>query len=332
MIKKIRHCFQITLLFISIFIFIFTKTAQSKDNQLDQLSFCTTPIYLLKGDTVVSQGSGFIYGNILDQDNGFCTADIFLITNYHVLTGYPPEDSGKFLGDNVTFFIHENQNNPKCVRKINRPLFTKAKIPAWITSDKYPYADVAAIWLSPKIFHDISSPSIISSNYLDKNMQKQPTSKISIVGYPYNFFDSVNYLPIYKTGSIASDPAINFQDNPLFIVDASIYPGMSGSPVFLIGDGSWQDNNGNILSGYQRELLGIFSSGRIRKEFYQLQELYQNKPNSIKGVVIQESLELGYVWKPEILIDLTSNFNIEERRKKIPPFEIYYKETRLGCK
>ena len=65
----------------------------------EHLSLITTPVLLFKGDEFVSQGTGFFY-LLSDKKNGDV---VFLITNYHVLTGYPPEEKKTPKGDNIKF-------------------------------------------------------------------------------------------------------------------------------------------------------------------------------------------------------------------------------------
>jgi V8-like Glu-specific endopeptidase len=54
-----------------------------------------------------------------------------------------------------------------------------------------------------------------------------------IVGYPYSIWDSVNNFPVFKKGIAATHPKIDYEGRSEFLVDAAIYPGSSGSPVFL---------------------------------------------------------------------------------------------------
>lgn len=53
---------------------------------IDYLSLSTTPIILRNNDTVVSQGTGFLF--LREREN---EQVLFLVTNYHVLTGSAPE-------------------------------------------------------------------------------------------------------------------------------------------------------------------------------------------------------------------------------------------------
>ncbi len=88
---------------------------------VEHLSMITTPVILLKGNETISQGTGF-YFELKDSSKGNI---LFLVTNYHVLTGYSPKESKPPKGDNVIFFLHKDANNPGDVKQIRFPLFTK---------------------------------------------------------------------------------------------------------------------------------------------------------------------------------------------------------------
>lgn len=90
--------------------------------------------------------------------------------------------------------------------------------------------DVAAIALA---FPD--DAVIITQNdlNLDDTIRIQVGMEIFIVGYPYGF-SIHNILPIWKRGTIASEPTARPDGLDKFYVDAYAHPGMSGSPVFAV--------------------------------------------------------------------------------------------------
>lgn len=48
-------------------------------------------------------------------------------------------------------------------------------------------------------------------------------------GYPVNLWDQSNMLPLVRTGLTASLPYVDFNDQPLGVVDMANYPGNSGA-------------------------------------------------------------------------------------------------------
>ena len=114
-----------------------------------------------------------------------------------------------------------------------------------------------------------------------------PSQTVSIIGFPYNNV-SVGKFPIWKTGHIASDVDLNYSDKPIFLIDATTKPGMSGSPVILKAVGIPLTSKGFVLGGPTERFMGIYS-GRIQDED------------------LVEMSNLGQVWKPEIIDQLISN-------------------------
>lgn len=79
---------------------------------------------------------------------------------------------------------------------------------------------------------------------------------VTIVGYPDGLWDSVNNLPLVRKGITASSLHYDFNGTPNFVVDAAIFGGSSGSPVFLYNNGYFSGSKGLIL-GTRAKLVGI---------------------------------------------------------------------------
>jgi hypothetical protein len=118
----------------------------------------------------------------------------------------------------------------------------------------------------------------------------RPTSSATLLGYPYGFFDTKNMLPVWKTGHVASEPQVDFQGKPAFLVDVSAFPGMSGSPVLAVANGVYEDDQEIMRTGRVIRLLGVFSSMPV---------IRSEQPG-----VADTSLQLGYVWKAALIADL----------------------------
>lgn len=116
-----------------------------------------------------------------------------------------------------------------------------------------------------------------------------PGSDVIFVGYPEGLYDPVNNLPLIRKGSIASMPNVDFNGKGQIIIDAQIFPGSSGSPVFVAWDNKYS-------------LLGVVSDTMIRDS--QLEILQTNMP----PVGVKQILGLGIVVKQrhvQELIDYT---------------------------
>lgn len=120
---------------------------------------------------------------------------------------------------------------------------------------------------------------------------------VYFIGYPDNRFDEKNNLPLIRTGMIASHPKYDYNGKPIFIIDAQVFPGSSGSPVYI--DLTYENmKNGQIVIGKRNlKLLGIVSATMIRN-------------NQLKSIqtgtkfLTEEVLGLGIVYKATAIKDL----------------------------
>ena len=102
--------------------------------------------------------------------------------------------------------------------------------------------------------------------------------EVIFVGYPENRYDVANNLPLIRKGWIASMPNIDFNRRGQIIIDAQIFKGSSGSPVFVHRDNEYK-------------LLGVVSQTMIRHS--QLQTL----PTNMSKAGVEQILGLGIVIK-----------------------------------
>lgn len=277
---------------------------------VEHISMITTQVLLLRGDNVVSQGTGFYYA-LHDTSNNLNI--IFLVTNYHVLTGSAPSEHKAPIGDNIVFYFHKDEKNTGDLKQVRFPLFTKRNDPIWICSKDYPDADVAIIPLVAALYQDCKVFGI-SEEWAKAGIKLRPTSRITLVGYPYGYEDTSNALPIWKTGSIASEPSMNFSGKPLFLVDVSAFPGMSGSPTFAVSYGAYEMDQGGTTVGGVQKFLGIYASMQVLEQKKFLEELQAVKN---QGITISESLQLGHIWKAQLIIDMVKSINVNDYQENI---------------
>lgn len=79
---------------------------------------------------------------------------------------------------------------------------------------------------------------------------------ITVIGYPDGIWDFHNNKPIVRKGITATALQYNFQNKPIFLIDAAIFPGSSGSPVFIFNEGYYYQNNA-LIPGSRLKLVGI---------------------------------------------------------------------------
>jgi len=80
--------------------------------------------------------------------------------------------------------------------------------------------------------------------------------EVKFIGYPIGMWDEKNNLPIVRRGMTATDPSVDYNGKPEFLIDAAVYPGSSGSPVFVAYDGMGVFA-GKLTAGPRVLLLGV---------------------------------------------------------------------------
>ena len=109
-------------------------------------------------------------------------------------------------------------------------------------------------------------------------------SDVLFIGYPFGLYDRVNNLPLARKGTLASMPNIDFEGKGVILIDAQVFEGSSGSPVFVDWDEKYRllgvisrTIKGNTLSGSPVALgLGVVVKQR------HVQELVDHISNEIK--------------------------------------------------
>ena len=105
-----------------------------------------------------------------------------------------------------------------------------------------------------------------------------PSQAVIFVGYPENRYDVVHNLPLVRAGSIASLPSVDFNGKGQIVIDAQVFQGSSGSPVFVAYDGKFH-------------LLGVITETMIRHS------KLQTIPSNINNIGVQQILGLGIAIK-----------------------------------
>jgi S1-C subfamily serine protease len=85
----------------------------------------------------------------------------------------------------------------------------------------------------------------------------QPLEDILVVGYPDGVSDTANNIPIFRRGVTATPVYMKFNGKKQFMIDAAIYHGSSGSPVFLYNVGAWINEDNVAQLGTRVALLGV---------------------------------------------------------------------------
>jgi hypothetical protein len=264
--------------------------------EVEPASLMTTPVFLMNGHQAIQQGTGFFFA--ATKADG--TPDtVFLVTNYHVVTGRPPLSKEAGLGDRLQFLIHEDRADVAKVRHLELPLYDTQHEPLWVVSQSAPEADLVLLPIPPSAYAGVSL-YVFTEAHTHGDIKMRPTSGATLLGYPYGFADTAHDLPVWKTGHVASEPSVDFDNLPVFLVDVSAFPGMSGSPVLAVANGIYENEDGQMRSGRVLKLLGIFSAMPVVREM----KGGPTAPDGSPPLATETALQLGYVWKAALIADL----------------------------
>ena len=118
----------------------------------------------------------------------------------------------------------------------------------------------------------------------DPKIHYGPADVISVIGFPFAL-QVGGSLAVWATGFVASEPAVDYDGLPLFLIDCRSRPGQSGSAVIAYRSGgivTLEDGSRAVHSVPVMRFLGIYS-GRIN-----------------------DQSDLGLVWKASALQELVN--------------------------
>ena len=242
----------------------------------NQMFFTTIRITIPNDDDKTSSiGTGFLFNVPLRDEN---LVGQFLVSNKHV------------FGDPKRTII---LNLHHCKSSIDEPDLgnIKSVFINDFSSHYYghpdPNIDLACINVSAFVGSNNGVYSKHLHNEFFENIDLSelfPGSEISFIRYPDNRFDSIHNLPILRKGYIATLPSVDFNGLKQIIIDAQVFPGSSGSPVFVIKNGRYK-------------LIGVVTETMIKNE-----EIKAIPAEYKYGV--QQTIGLGVVLKAELLKEL----------------------------
>jgi len=236
-----------------------------------------------------STGTGFFF-NFKFKDNYIPV----IITNKHVVNNKKNErvdiylhlKDGKLLHDeklNVLFkpnwYFHPDQD--LCFYFANK-LFEEVK--------QKEQKEVFYIPLSEKIICDRS-----------ELLELTAIEDVVMLGYPNGLWDQKNNLPLFRKGITATHPAIDFNEKNIGAVDIACFPGSSGSPIFILNEGSYCNKRGTHLGSGRLIFLGILFAGPTWNAEGEL--IIVNIPTKDKIVPVTPlMINLGYYIKATELL------------------------------
>jgi len=265
----------------------------------ENILFTTVRIEATSDNNSVSTGTGFIFDYTINDKHY-----MFIVTNKHVITGS--------LKGNLSFNLSDDERPILGkVFNINYTDFEKQ----WI---KHPQTDidVAIMPFGPVLnmlsekgtdifFRSINQDLIPSDNIIKEDIDA--VEDVVFVGYPNNIYDQKNLLPVVRQGITATPFSVDFNGKPKFLIDASIFPGSSGSPVFLCNIGSYSKKGKGLHVGSRIFFLGIVASVFIKRDINNI-EVIDIPTGKTPIVTTTQMIDLGIVYKSSTIKNFIEEF------------------------
>ena len=205
------------------------------------LATALTNVFNSQG-THLSTATSFFYETPASQ--------LFLITNWHVVTGRNPSQPSISETGAVPYVVTIRMHNKQMkvhgksnivtseVSEVRIPINSDdGNAPRWLEHPEHTFGvDVVAIQISDHLeFRDKYALNIANKwKEYHKDYQPDAMDEVFVIGYPWGLSSTAKRgggLPVYKRGCIASDPIVDFRRLPCVLIDCRTTSAMSGSPV-----------------------------------------------------------------------------------------------------
>ncbi|MCX6119993.1 MAG: trypsin-like peptidase domain-containing protein [Ignavibacteriales bacterium] len=235
-------------------------------------------LQLLCNDQPLGTGTGFI---VISKKGPVLITNRHIATGRHNITGQPMSPSGGI--PNKVQIAHNCLGKPE-EWVLRTELLLKDDSPQWIEHPTLgALADFVALPLTQLNDVKLFPYSLIQVGHAV--IKIAPAEVVSVVGFPFGKTGGGS-LAIWATGFIATEPDIDFEGQPKFLIDCRTRPGQSGSVVIAHRNGGsvTLENERHVVSSRpMTRFLGIYS-GRIN-----------------------DQSDLGIVWKASSINELVES-------------------------
>lgn len=262
-----------------------------KVNSFDKnMLFTTVPVTTDLGGGMQSSGTCFFY-----NAGGETSTQLILVTNKHVIEGALTGSLQftRLTADNQ-WTREDAENEPDLGNPIRVDV---ADVAAQFVGHPDPEIDVAVMAMN-QLFVDLHSrgdhifvKSVRASDSPrpDQIEDLDALEPIVFVGYPSGLMDVVHGTPIMRTGVTATPIELDYCGRPQFLIDASVFRGSSGSPVFATRTDLHREG-GVYVTGPRHLVVGIVAAVHLQLD---QARLVSTGPQ----IQFDQVIDLGLVYK-----------------------------------
>lgn len=247
------------------------------ERDFDRFSLRSRYLTLMFGGEDLGTGTGFLTASqagplLFTARHNFTGRDHF--SGRLICSSAPPPNSVRIT------HLSSHRGLIELVHTVE-PLFDQNGEPLWIEHPTlHERADLAALPL-----RSVEGIRVEGLTYDPVNTGQRflrgPGTSVSVIGFPFGL-PKDGVLALWATGHVASEPMLDFDGLPVFLIDCRTRPGHSGSPVIAyrsFGSHGTEGGGGVHIAGGTGRFLGLYT-GRVHPES-----------------------DLGYVWKVEAIAE-----------------------------
>lgn len=262
----------------------------------EQLFFTTVRIDTITTNGEIGAGTGFFFSH-----NVAGLYYPFVVTNKHVVMDMR---EGRFL------FLKRKDRLPLLGDGFTLNVNPNVWSDMWFGHPE-PNVDIAVFPLLPLLnfakqqhgtdlfWRPVETDMIPTPEQIEKLDALEP---VAFIGYPNGIWDKKHLLPVARRGTTASPIEVDFEGKPQFLIDASVFGGSSGSPVFIFNQGSWAEKNGYLFAGSRLLFVGVIAAAFFRTNLNQI--IPVPIPTQIQPMAQQqEMIDLGIVFKARTVVE-----------------------------